>query len=293
MIACDLGSNTLRVVEIDCESKERICEFERIVKTAEGIATYGVISDMAIERVITAIMEAKNIFDFEKDGYKAVATAALRKAKNSKKVIDRIYKSTQIQFDIIDSNQEALYTSKGVENRLEKSGLDTKSYILLDLGGGSCEVIVKEQTDIKVKSFDVGIVTIVEKYSLEDIDRGIEIECEPIKKYATSLNTKPSCFIGASGTPTTIASFLQGMDYEHYDYTKINGYHLKTSDMQQALKRLLELDPKERVRYVGVGRDDLVIAGVKLLLYIVEIFKFNQIIVIDDGLREGVGLSEC
>ena len=293
MIACDLGSNTLRIVEIDCESKERIREFERIVKTAEGIATYGAISDMAIERVISAIMEAKKIFDFKKDGYKAVATAALRSAKNSKEVIDCIYKSTQIQFDVIDGEQEAKYTLAGVENRLEKLGFDTNSYILLDLGGGSCEVILKEGSTIKSKSFDVGIVTLVEKYTLENINNGIKEMCKPIQDYAKSLQCNASYFVGASGTPATIAAFLQGMDYKQYDYTKINGYELSIIDMQKALSKLLDMDIEKRIKYVGVGRDDLIIAGVKILLYIVEIFNFNKIIVIDDGLREGVGLSEC
>ncbi|RUM64691.1 MAG: phosphatase, partial [Sulfurospirillum sp.] len=41
MIACDLGSNTLRVVEVDCEGRERVREFERIVKTAEGVERDG------------------------------------------------------------------------------------------------------------------------------------------------------------------------------------------------------------------------------------------------------------
>ncbi len=293
MIACDLGSNTLRIVEIDCQSKERIKEFEKIVKTAEGIATYGLISDNSVERVIAAINEAKEIFEFKKDGYKAVTTAALRLAKNSKEVLDRIYQRTNIRFEIVDGEQEAKYTLAGVENRLEKLGLDTKSYILLDLGGGSCEVILKEESTIKSKSFDVGIVTLVEKYTLENIDNGIKEMCKPIQEYAKSLQSSVSYFVGASGTPTTIAAFLQGMDYKQYDYTKINGYELSVTDMQKALFELLDMDIEKRVKYVGVGRDDLIIAGVKILLYIVEIFNFNKIIVIDDGLREGVGLLNC
>lgn len=293
MIACDLGSNTFRVVQIDCETKERIKEFEKIVKTAEGVDRTGIICDAAVKRVIAAILEAKKIFDFDLEGYVAVATAALRLAKNAQKVIDQIYEKTNIRFKVIDGKEEAEYTRIGVENRLQKSGLSDSSYVLLDLGGGSCEVILKDNSVTHSRSFDVGIVTMVEKYGLSDIDRGIIERCEPIKIYAQNLADKPAYFIGASGTPTTIASFLQGMDYAHYDFRKVNGFRLSVDDMKKALDGLLALDIEQRVRWVGVGRDDLIIAGVKILIYIVMLFGFKELVVVDDGLREGVGLSYC
>ena len=57
MIAIDLGSNTLRVVQMDCKSMKIINEYEKIVKTADGLAQYGVINDEAISRVVLAIQE--------------------------------------------------------------------------------------------------------------------------------------------------------------------------------------------------------------------------------------------
>ncbi len=292
MIACDLGSNTLRVVEVDCRSGERVREFERIVKTAEGIETDGCISEGAVRRVVDAVRECRNHFDFS-EGYKAVTTAAVRFAKNGHEVVERIEKETGIRFEIIDGTQEAEYTRLGVENRLKKLGLDTKSYILLDLGGGSSEVVVKTEERLLSRSFPVGIVTMVEKYGLKQLEEGIRTSCRPIADFAKTLEKKTDYFVGSSGTPTTIAAFMQGMDYAHYDHRKINGYRLHLHQMEEALEKLLVLDKKEREKWVGVGRDDLIIAGVKILMQVVSDFGFDEIIVIDDGLREGVGLSEC
>jgi exopolyphosphatase/guanosine-5'-triphosphate,3'-diphosphate pyrophosphatase len=292
MIACDLGSNTLRAVEIDCETKERVREFERIVKTAEGIETDGYIAEAAIKRVIDAVTACKSAFDFSQ-GYAAVATAALRMAKNGETVAGRIYDETGIRFQIIDGKKEAEYTRLGVENRLLKLGLSTDSYLLLDLGGGSSEIVVKKGEKVDSKSFDVGIVTAVEKYGLKNLREGVKEICRPIETYAKSFAQKPDLFIGSSGTPTTIAAFLQGIDYAHYDYRKINGFRLSLKMMEDALEKLLALDPESRMRWVGVGRDDLIIAGVRLLMEIVRSFGFDEIIVVDDGLREGVGLSLC
>ncbi len=292
MVACDLGSNTLRAVEMDCHSRERMREFERIVKTAEGIEKEGNISEAAIGRVIAAVRECREHFDFS-DGYKAVTTAAVRYAKNGRSVIEKIYKETGVLFELIDGAQEAEYTRLGVENRLDKLGMDTGSYILLDLGGGSSEVIVKEGARNFSRSFPVGIVTTVEKYAPEALDEGIRDACRDIADFAATLKRKPDYFVGASGTPTTLAAFVQGIDYKHYDYRKINGFRLSVAQMYRALEELLRLDPDERRRWVGVGREDLIIAGVRILIEIVHIFGYEEIVVIDDGLREGVAIFEC
>ena len=292
MIACDLGSNTLRVVEIDCESGERIAEFEKIVKTAEGMERDGNIAPAAVERVVAAVEACKARFDFG-SGYVAVTTAALRYAKNGREVADEIFARTGIRFEIIDGEREAEFTRIGVENRLHRLGIAPRSYLLLDLGGGSSEIVVRTEDAIRSESFPVGIVTLVEKYGLEEIERGIAESCRPVAAFAQKLEKRPEIFVGASGTPTTIAAFLQGIDYAHYDYRRINGYRLTLEQMDAALARLLSLERSERERWVGVGRDDLIIAGVKLLREMVRCFGFEEMTVIDDGLREGVGIYYC
>ena len=278
MIACDLGSNTFRVVEIDCATKVRLKEFEKIVRTAEGIASSGKINDKAIQRVIDAVDEAKELFDL-KDA-KAVATAAMRKATNSDEVLSRIFNKTGLKIEIIDAKEEASYVREAVEAYLDEE------YIIMDLGGGSTELILKDE-DV---SFDIGIVTMVDKYDF--IKEGIKKEFVAIREFAKSVK-KPQTFVATAGTPTTVASFLQGFDYENYDYKKINGTILTTVQIEDALKQLLEMSEEERIRWVGTGRADLIVAGILMFVEIVKIFGFDEVLVIDDGLREGVALSLC
>jgi len=281
LIACDLGSNTFRVVDIDCDTKERVKEFEKIVRTAENLALSGKISDNAVKRVIEAIQEAKECCDLS--SAKAVATAALRQASNSDEVLKKIFDATGLNIEIIDGEKEAFYVKKAVELYVNND-----DYIIMDLGGGSTELILKD----KAVSFDVGIVTMVDKYSLSGIKEGIKKEFEPIARFSKSIK-KPKTFVATSGTPTTIASFLKGMDYKHYDYKKINGTILTMRDIDNSLEQLLAMGIDERIRWVGVGRDDLIIAGVLMFREIVDIFGFYEVLVIDDGLREGVALSMC
>jgi exopolyphosphatase/guanosine-5'-triphosphate,3'-diphosphate pyrophosphatase len=297
MIACDLGSNTFRVVQIDCNTKERINEFEKIVKTADGLHKNKVINDKALKRVIQAIKEAKSIIDFKNDTVYGIATAAMRLAKNSKEVLEKIKKETGLKIVIIDGNEEARLTSIAVENALKRKEIKFRSYMLLDLGGGSTELFFKAGKNIASKSFNIGIVTIAQKYKNFDLIKdNLEDELSGLKEFVEDLYAKyfkPAIFVATAGTPTTIAAFEQGMDYGSYDYKKINGTKLYRKNLKNSMQRLLAMDEKNREFWVGAGRGDLIIAGVLLLDKIVDICGFNDITVIDDGLREGLALSKC
>ncbi len=286
MIACDLGSNTIRFIEIDCKTKKRIKEYEKIVKTAEVLSSQGIISQKAINRIIFAINEAKEIFDFSK-GVIAVATEAMRKAKNSKDVIKIIYKKTGLKIEIIDGQEELFYTNYAV-----KKICQVKDYILIDIGGGSTEVSFVNGNNIIGNSFELGIVTLVEEYGLDRLEEGLNKKIANIQKWFKNY-PKPSHLISTAGTPTTIASYLKGMDYNTYDYQKINNTILTKNDILKVKKELLNLNVKDRIKWVGIGREDLIIAGIEIFLKLLEIFNFDKCIVIDDGLREGVALFHC
>ncbi len=286
MIACDLGSNTLRIVELDCESGDRIKEFERMVKTADGLHESGRISKEALERIIDAILEAKGLFDLSKAH--AVTTAAVRMASNGKEILRAIEAKTGLRFIMIEAKQEARLTALAVSWRLEKLGYHD-SYMLMDLGGGSTEITIGDRS----KSFDVGIVTVAQKYgSAQGVRENIDCIVHPISHFINSLQ-KPKIFVATAGTPTTIAAFNMGLDYAHYDVKKVNGSHLGLDDLDEALERLLAMEKKERERWVGVGRDDLIVAGVLMVKAIMIEAGFSEMLVIDDGLREGLALQKC
>ena len=110
MIAIDLGSNTLRVLEYDCSTGKQIAAYEKVVKTADGLAHYGSINTEATRRVILAIQEAQKQIDFSSSVVRAVTTEAVRRAVNSEKVLSQIKHQTGVAFDIISGEEEARLT---------------------------------------------------------------------------------------------------------------------------------------------------------------------------------------
>ena len=83
------------------------------------------------------------------------------------------------------------------------------------------------------------------------------------------------------------------MVYETYDAWRVSGTTIDMQDIQKAYKQLILLDPKERSKLVGIGREDAIIAGLVILEEILRISGYKEMIVSDEGVREGVALDLC
>lgn len=287
MIAIDLGSNTIRFIEFNGHKWGK--SFEKIVKTAELLHETKIIGIRAQQRIIEAITEAKSVIDFNQP-IRAYTTAAMRLATNSDEILRNIAEHTGIVFTIIDSQKEAKLTLNAVRYRLEILNITPDSFVLADIGGGSTELIRCAGSDTHTISIDTGIVTLSERAEsknnlLEKIDyfkESIRVALPKIQGFQLVLT---------AGTPTTIAAYVLGMDYEGYDPLKINGYRLTLEECYRVYEEILSMSEVERRRYVGVGRENLIIAGILMVCAIYEVMESFDAIIIDDGLREGIALE--
>jgi len=297
MVAVDLGSNTLRVLEYDCKTAKQLSAYEKVVKTADGLADFGTINEGAISRIIAAIKEVQKQIDFFSQPVSAVTTEAVRRASNAKAVLEEIKKETGISFEIISGEEEARLTLLAVKYRLKKLHYASDTFVLVDIGGGSTELIFHYGDETVSKSFPVGIVTIAQTYeTLENIEKALPREMFDMQMFCAEMivtKGKPSSFIATAGTPTTVAAMKLGFNYETYDAAKINGTSLKKEELDFYLKKLLSLPFEEREIAVGTGRSDLIAAGILIYKQLYTLLEFESCVVIDDGLREGVALEMC
>lgn len=257
----------------------------------------GRISDEATVRVIAALEEADRLFDLGNSRYHAVTTAAMRMASNRTEVLERIEEASGIRFEVIDADREAFYTLKAVRARLASLKIDSRSLAMIDIGGGSTEVIFYQNGERISQSFPVGIVTIAQQCGgPEEVRYLLEEKLFDVRQFVRdyyAVHGRADTFVTTAGTPTTIAAFLQGMTYSNYDPERINGFVLTREDCEHALCDLLRLDEKTRSIYVGVGRETLIVAGVVIVEAFYDVLGFERSVVIDDGVREGVAISAC
>jgi len=193
--------------------------------------------------------------------------------------------------------EEARLTLLAVEKRLEWLGRETERFVLVDIGGGSTELIFNFPEKVISRSFPIGIVTIAQKYQdLETIKEVLPREMLDMERFCMETYAEQGeveAFIATAGTPTTVAAMKLGQTYECYDSKKINGTSILREELDHYLEKLLAMTPAEREKTVGVGRSDLIAAGILIYKQIFKVVEFGSCMVIDDGLREGLALEGC
>ena len=288
----DLGSNSFRVLKFDCKENRSLCEFDTTVGTADGLSKTGDISPEALQRVIKAILKSIEVVDYDPTKAVAVTTQALRTANNSQEILETIKNKTGVEFTIIDGKKEGELTLLSMQNALKREKLQDDNFVLLDIGGGSTELIIYQENKSYIKSFPFGIVTLSQSTNQEKDLIAFEKEVEAFLAYSDK-DISDSVFISTAGTPTIIAALKHGLDSTNYDKHIINGTTLTMDEVINIQEQLNSISKEELKIKVGIGREDFINTGMHIYRLFFKTLKKEISIVFDDGLREGVALDVC
>jgi exopolyphosphatase / guanosine-5'-triphosphate,3'-diphosphate pyrophosphatase len=294
IVSVDLGSNSFRVLKYDCKNHKIISEYNEVVGMADGLIDTGLISFEAQQRVVAAILHSVETINYDPSLAVCVTTAAMRKASNNKEVLQYFKDKTGITFKIIDGNEEARLTLLAVKYALKREEINSSKFILLDIGGGSTEIIVNTNDDYSAHSFDFGIVTMTQQYlKYHDLHNDLDSRKKEIKEFLDSLNLDLSdySFVATAGTPTTIAAIKLGQDFFSYDRNVVNGAIVDLNDLEYCLNIFKNSSKEEITRLVGRGRVEFIEVGIFIYKAIFEVLNKKESIVLDDGLREGVAIN--
>ncbi|MBF7069977.1 Ppx/GppA phosphatase family protein [Aliarcobacter butzleri] len=294
IVTIDLGSNSFRVLKYDYKNHKIISEYNEVVGMADGLVETLNISKDAMIRVINAINKASQDLNFDPKDAVCVTTAAMRKALNNKEVLSFFEEKTGAKFSIIDANEEARLTLLAVKYALKREKINSENFVLLDIGGGSTEIVVNTAQNYEAKSFDFGIVTMTQKsIKKEDLEKDLNDRKIQIKEFLTSLkiDLKDYSFVATAGTPTTIAAIKLGQDYFSYDRNIVNGTKVNLNDLEDSLKIFKSHSKDELTKLVGQGRVEFMEVGTYIYKMVFEVLQKDESIVLDDGLREGVAIN--
>lgn len=291
VVSCDLGSNSFRVLVYDFLKDEAIGDFETTVGTADGLKQSGNISVEALERIIKAINQSVEKLHYNPQDVIAVTTSAMRQAKNSSFIIEQIEQQTGVSFNIISGDKEAELTLLGLQYSLKKQNINSENIILVDIGGGSTEIVfVKDNTPF-YKSFEVGIVTLSQSSNKEEILKNFQNE---VQSYIKTLpfDIQVLQLVATAGTPTTIAALKHNLNYHTYDKQIINGTKVSMDDLVY-YKNYLESIPLEEAEILtGTNRVQFIGSGIDIFRLIYEVLEKEFAVVFDEGLREGVAVEQ-
>ncbi len=297
-VGLDLGTQTFRLIlGKHFEDEPHFLLRERAnVRLGEGLCESGLICEAAKERGLSALRKFKDILDtYEVKNIKAIGTAVFREAKNAKEFISEVEKNFGIKIEVLSPEEEARYTLKGVKFGLAMLGLKPRSFIVVDVGGGSTEVIYyKEGVEPITYSLDLGVVALRDFFSLRYplSTKALQSLRDYIRDKLKELPyTRPEMLVITGGSASLLGSL--DLKLKVYEQRALHGHRITLDRIAKMAQRLtsMTLSQLSRVRGMERGREDLVAPALCVYLELLSYFQLDSAVISEFGILEATLLS--
>lgn len=290
----DIGSNSIRLViyeETETKAHRVIDESKESARLSERIDPNGHLHDDDIMRIVAILNHFKMLCHANRTRkIRAVATAAIRNAANSRDIIAKLRKHTGLAIEILSGEEEARLGFLGMIN-----AIDIADGILVDIGGGSTEVTLFRQRAITHSvSFPFGSVNTTKRYTdggnvaAADI-RAIEAMVENALRdipWLRGVSGLP--LVGLGGTNRSMCKLDQRM--RKYSLPLTHNYELEGSAIAIHLQEMMDLPVDQRKKIEGVSKDraDIIVPGIAILYTIYRYTNASRCVISGAGLRDGL-----
>jgi exopolyphosphatase/guanosine-5'-triphosphate,3'-diphosphate pyrophosphatase len=289
--AIDCGTNSIKIL-IGALPEIAVRE-SRVVRLGQGVDQTGSLAPEALERTFAAIEEfGAMIEEHGATRIRFCATSASRDADNSHLFVEGVQERLGVTPDVLSGAEEAALVYAGATRGVHLPG----PVLVVDIGGGSSELVLGDGRPEQSVSMDIGSVRLHERHlhtdpptadevraCLADIDHAL-LDCGvPVSRTRTA--------IGTSGTIKTIAAGL--LDLPSYDRDTIDGSVLATADTTAYVDRLLAMTVAERkeLPYLHPGRADVIGAGALIWLRILAAAGVEEYHVSEADILHGIAWS--
>jgi exopolyphosphatase/guanosine-5'-triphosphate,3'-diphosphate pyrophosphatase len=297
--AVDMGTNSfhLIIVQVKSDGSFKVIDREReVIRLGSHKGKeFTWISEGEMEKAIDVLRDFGKIAQFYKADVRAIATSAIREAKNKSEFIDRVFEDTGITVEAVDGKTEAELIYLGVQHALD---VFDKRILCVDIGGGSTEFLLGEKGDSEfAESIKLGAVRLSKMFfpDFHLSDAGIDMCRNYIKdKLETNSNLHPNHIfemaIGSSGTIVAAASIISYRRNGKFKKT-MNGFTFTSNELFELTADVLKCEsPVDRLFIEGmeIKRADIIPAGLLILSEVFSTFKLKEMIVSENALREGI-----
>ncbi len=297
----DLGTNTFNLLISDVEGdRVRILyRTKQPAKLGEGSINDNIISEKAIGRAIRILKEYKATIDqYQVDRIQAIATSAVRSARNQEDFVNRVKEEADISINVISGLEEANWIFKGVSKAFKKE----RSFVILDIGGGSTEFIfVKDGAVVELKSFDLGMARLMEKFKPSNPMSNSEI-----KQVSDYLETHLHHFlnglkmqgvktlVGSSGSFDTVLSMVAHRFFTPKAFAKNLSTEIACEHFNIIYEMLIQSTLEERKEMPGMSpiRVEMMALSVVFIKFVKEYLGIDTLVQSEYSLKEGILFSE-
>jgi exopolyphosphatase/guanosine-5'-triphosphate,3'-diphosphate pyrophosphatase len=302
----DIGTNSTRLLIADVEDGA-ITELDRrsqVTRLGQGVDTSGRLAAEAMERVfatLEAYRDALDAADVPADARVAVLTSAARDAANGADFTRRVRDDYGLDARTIAGEEEAQLTFRGATHGRDPQ--DTTPLLVVDIGGGSTELIVGAAGSTEPSfhvSLQAGVVRQTERHLHHDPPPPHELQQLADDVRATieagvprEVRASARAAVGVAGTATSLAAIDQELD--PYDPRRVHGYVLELGEVELLLARLAQMPLAQRrdVRGLHPDRAPTIVAGAAILLEVLRAFELDRAEVSEHDLLHGVALTHA
>lgn len=284
LAAIDLGTNSARLLIAKVEDKQvqDVHRHRIVTRMGAGINEQGLIGPEALGRTAAALEEFHRLILSKKVADVAVmGTSAARRAGNREELAKLVTDLFGKDLRILTGREEAQLSYAGAVSALAELPPETLPAVV-DIGGGSVEVCIKVKGQIQALSVEMGAVRCTENPIPDEIMRKLLLPVEQMLE-----QVQPVVPVGVGGTVTTLAAMDQKLAV--YDSRRIHGYRLYRLKVDEMLQLLQSLPLAQRKELPGLepARADIIVAGTRILLMMMEVLKADYLTVSEADLLHG------
>lgn len=291
----DLGSNTARLLIVEVSENgyfQIIDQLKEAPRLGEGMESEGFLKPQRIQATIKVLKMFRRLCDVHGiDKIIAVATAAVRRAKNQRSFLDEIAATCGIKFRVLSAEEEAIYVYRGVINTM-----DVPKGIILEIGGGSTKIIYYNRRNLlNYETLPFGAITLTELFAAENLSPEKQAEkteaffTEQLEKIEWLKNVDPETqLIGVGGSFRNLCRMTKIM--KKYPLRTIHNYVVQDSDFEHVydLLKSLDLDRKKKIKGLSSGRADILPAAFAAINAFKKYMNLGDVVISGSGLRTGL-----
>ena len=297
--AVDCGTNSTRLLVVD-GSGAPIVRLMRITRLGRGVDETHELDAEAIERTVAVLAGYRAAMDAHAvQRARLVATSAVRDAANGGEFLHAASSVVGVAAELLSGEEEGLLAYAGATAGLAPVAADD---VVLDIGGGSTELIVRSPSGLDAVSLDLGCVRLTERHLRHDppapdeLDAAratIAIELDRAVREIPSLGElRPdSRLVGLAGTVSTLSMLDQGL--ADYEWDRVH-HSVLTVRAVEAWSTTLAGEPAAlRARRPGMvpGREDVIVGGALVLAAVMRRFGFAECLVSESDILDGIVAS--
>jgi len=297
--ALDCGTNSTRLLIVDSSGTVLAREM-RITRLGQGVDATQRLAPEAIARTVSALEAYRLIMDATGvERSRLVATSAARDAENGDEFLAQAAAAVGAKAELLSGTEEGELSYAGATAGLDPSEGDD---VVLDIGGGSTELIVSRDQHIGAYSTQLGCVRLSERYLRHDPPTADEV-ADLVKAVAAELDKafaavpaldalRPgSRLIGLAGTVSTLTMLNQALST--YDRARVHHSVMTLDDVQRWCDVLASEPAADRRLRPGMveGRQDVIVGGALILRETMQRLGLVDCLVSESDILDGLVAS--